>query len=247
MTKTGVLAAVIFGGLAASICLAEGDELRLTASAWPPYVDVDAERNGFAVVLVSQALERAGYETSFTVTSWPESLENTEAGSFDVNVSLWRTDERAEALTFSEPYITNDISFVKRAASDINFSDRGDLVGLRIGVGEDFAYTAERYDTAGIDVQVGGSVDENIGKLKAEELDLVISDRRVALYEINALGLAKSFEVMPNPLLTRGLRIAVSKQHPDHAGIIDAFEAAVAEMRKDGSFNAILATFRVSE
>ena len=53
---------------------------------------------------------------------------------------------------FSEPYLENHIKFVKRSNSDIQYYDRDDLKGLRIGVVSDYAYSADPYDTTGIEV-----------------------------------------------------------------------------------------------
>ena len=60
------LAALTFS-LCVSISPANADELRLTASDWPPYVDSHVQRSGFAVALVSRALERAGYDVSIDI------------------------------------------------------------------------------------------------------------------------------------------------------------------------------------
>lgn len=232
--------------LGASISHAEANELRLTASEWRPYVDSGAQRSGFAVALVSRALERAGYDVSIDIGPWPQTLEDTITGKQDVFAALWFTDERAESIVFSEPYIENEIALVRRSDSGIRFSKREDLLGLNIGIVDDFAYSPASIDTAGIEIVSSGSVTENIAQLRDGELDLVLADRRVALAEINERALAKLFDVLPNPLITRGLRIGVSKQRQDADAIVAAFEAEIAKMREDGSFNAILATFRVS-
>jgi len=226
--------------------LAAAESLTLTATEWPPYVAAGVQRNGFAMALVGRALERAGYEVSASVESWPAALDATVAGERDVFASLWYSDERAELLVFSEPYISNEITFIRLSSSGLHVRDRADLDGLRIGVVDDFAYSRETFDTAGINVQASGSVAENVARLREGELDLVVADRRAALHEINERALATLFDVLPEPVVTRGLRIAVSRQRDDAAEIVAAFEAEIGKMREDGSFNAILATFRVS-
>lgn len=245
--KTNPALAALIISLLLSVSGADADELRLTASDWRPYVDSDAQRSGFAVALVSRALERAGYEVTVDVGPWPQTFEDTVAGDHDVFATLWFTDERAESIVFSEPYIKNDIVLVRRSDSDIRFREREDLLGLKIGVVDDFAYIARSVDTTGIEIVSSSSVTENIAQLRGGELDLVLADRRVALAEINERALAKSFDVLPRPLITRGLRIGVSKQREDADAIVAAFEQEIAKMREDGSFNAILATFRVSD
>jgi len=241
-------------GLKALLCLlasfsaypSGAKELNMTANIWPPYVDDDLARNGFIIALVSDALERAGYKTDVVIEPFPEALEATKAGDYDVYCSLWFTDERATTLAFSEPYIENQITFIKRSESNFTFRDRTDLNGLRVGIVSDYAYSQQPYDTTGITVSEAGSVSENIKRLLTGDIDLVLADRRVAMYEVNELRAAKSITVLPQPLSTRGLRIAVSKTREDHKDIIAAFDQAIAAMKTDGSYNAILASYRVN-
>ena len=75
----------------------------------------------------------------------------------------------------------------------------------------------------------------------------MLADRRVAMTEINERALAKMFDVMPGSLVTRGLRIGVSKERADAAEIVAAFEREIDKMLEDGSYNAIMATFRISD
>ena len=236
--------------MAFSLCVSTSpvfaDELRLTASDWRPYVDPHVQSSGFAVALVSRALERAGYDVSVDIGPWPQTLEDTITGKRDIFATLWFTDQRAKSIVFSEPYIASDIVLVRRSDSDIRYRERKDLLGLRIGIVDDFAYSSESVDITDIEIVSSGSVADNIAQLRSGELDLVLADRRVALAEINERALAKSFDVLPDPLITRGIRIGVSKQRDDADAIVAAFEDEIAKMREDGSFNAILATFRVS-
>jgi len=223
------------------------EDLRITASEWPPYASSGLYRNGVAVALTEAALQRAGYKTTTQLGAWPAALNDTIAGAHDVITAVWRTTEREELLTFSEPFLTNYIVFIKRDASDAYFNERADLDGLRIGVVADYAYSDQPYDTTNIKIELADSALENIARLRASELDLVLADSRVASYQIDKLVAAKELTVIRNPLLTRGLRLAVTKSRDDHAEIIAAFNDAIKEMQADGSYNALLATFRVSQ
>ena len=186
------------------------------------------------------------YELEFTAESWPTALEATVAGEYDVVGALWFREERGESLAFSEPYIDCEIALIKLATSDFRFSGRDSLVGRNVGVVDDYAYSREAVDRTGIEIVSGGTVAENVARLGSGEIDLVVADRRVALFHINEGARAKMFDVLPDPLMKRGLRIAVPKRRPDHEEIIAAFDIAVAEMRADGTYDALLASFRVS-
>lgn len=236
---------VFLGLLAVSV---QAADLKITASTWPPYADKRLYANGFALALVKAALERAGYKTSVQIVGWPESLEATQRGDYDVFATVWHTPERAETLTFSEPYIDNHIKFVKRSDSGIIFNKPEDLDGLRIGLVADFAYRARAYEGVDIEVASSGSVLENLQGLLDGELDLVAADERVALYEINkqfTKGAAR-MTVLPESALTRGLRIAISKKNPDHEQIAADFDRAFAAMKEDGTYFDILAQHRIS-
>jgi len=231
------------------VCLtiaAEAQELSLAASTWSPYVDQRLYERGVAVAVATTALERAGYDPSLTIGSWPEVMVDTQDGTHDVLVGVWFTEERSTELAFSEPFLDNEIKFLKRADSDIRFRSVEDLAGLRIGVVSDYAYNREAVDTTGIEITAAGSVRENVESLLAGELDLVLADARVAMYEINQLVVARRVTLLPEAVITRGLRIAVSRTRPDHEGIVEAFNAAIAAMRSDGSYSQLLASFRIS-
>jgi polar amino acid transport system substrate-binding protein len=238
-----VIFILVFGLTAGALA----DDLRLTASEWPPYVSAQLYKNGVAVVLTEEALRRAGHEVATQLAPWPAALESTLAGEADVITSVWRTTDREAGLVFSEPLMTNYIVFVKRYDNEANYSTRADLEGLRIGVVTDYAYSDQPYDTTGLTVVESGSVRVNLQKLLAGQLDLVLADSRVAAYEIDALIAAKELTLIRNPLQTRSLHAAVSKRRPDAEEIVAAINAGISALREDGGYNAILATFRISE
>ena len=240
----------LLGILALVLCIsADAEELSVVASPWAPYVAGRLERHGLAVHLVTEALQRAGYASRVTLLPWPQDLEGTKAGDHDVIASVWFTEERARRIAFSEPYIVTETHFVKRRGTPHDFRTLADLRGLRIGVVEGYAYRREvPGDKLGVTPVFRGSVLDNLRSLVAGDLDLVLADDRVALYELNRNvhdGIRKTF-IIPRAYSSRGLRMGVSKQRPDHAEIVKRFDAAVEAMKADGSYAAILASHRVS-
>ncbi len=231
-------------------CRSSGaEELAVVASPWPPYVDRRLEGNGLAVHLATEALRRAGYQSRVVLRSWPKDLEGTKAGVYDVIASVWFTKQRAQQITFSEPYIQCETRFVKRRDAQHEFKTLADLQGLRIGVVEGYAYRGDASPRE-LDVKpvFTGSVLENLRSLVAGDLDLVLADDRVAAYELNVnvdAGIRKTL-ILPKAYSSGGLRIGVSKQRADHAEIAERFDAAIEAMKLDGSYASILATHRAS-
>jgi polar amino acid transport system substrate-binding protein len=220
--------------------------LRLVASEWPPYVDASVTRKGVAPQLVRAALRRAGYRVQLYIDYWPRSLEATQSGDFDAIVSLWFTDERAETIAFSEPFMTNRLLFMKRSADDIQLTEREDFVGLRVGVVEDYAYSEQQYDTSGIEIVSGGSVGDNVDKLLAGEVDLVLGDELVLRHQADIRRASKQVEVLPLVLESRDLHFGVSRRRPDHEAIVAAFNKGIEAMKADGSYASLLANYRIS-
>ncbi|MDJ0860634.1 MAG: transporter substrate-binding domain-containing protein [Gammaproteobacteria bacterium] len=225
------------------------EQLSVVASPWPPYVAPGLQHSGLAVHLVTEALQRAGYGSSVTLTSWPRDLEATEQGSHDVIASVWFTEQRARRLAFSKPYIVTETHFVKRRDASHRYRTLADLRGLRIGVVKGYAYGGQA-DAAGLKVTpvFMGSVLDNLRSLVAGDLDLVLADDRVALYElnVNVPGGARQTFVLPKAYSSRGLRMGVSRQRQDHTEVVTRFDAAIEAMKADGRYASILAAHRVS-
>ena len=241
------LLAILLLGLIADDASAE-EPLRVTASVWPPYVDETLPGQGLATSLVTAALQRAGYETVISLEPWPDALEATKRGDYDVLASVWYTEERAHALSFSQPFISNHLKLIRQRERDIVIRDVSDLKGLRVGVVNDYAYTEDGYRPTGLSLVARDSVVDNLRALNEGAVDLVFADERVALYELNQKLAAqvKDVLVLPRSWVERGLRIAVTRKNSQHREIVKAFDEAISNMRKDGSYFGFLAQFRVS-
>ena len=82
---------VVFLSLIVSQVLAHADQakdLRITASPWSPYVSRNHPGNGVAVSIVTTVLQRAGYTSSFALLQWPDDLESTRLGVYDMIASM---------------------------------------------------------------------------------------------------------------------------------------------------------------
>lgn len=225
-----------------SASLTSANELKVTASTWPPYVGQQLPENGLVVNLVNVALTRAGYTTTLTFDTWPRALEGTKIGIYDVIAGAWYSDERSKYLAFSQPFIINEVKFIKRKGRPIVYDTLADLRGLLIGIVRDYAYGAE-FDNATYLIKVPQNhVIQNLNNLFSGRIDLTIADERVARYELRQYmgGDMSELAFLPKPLSAKGLHIAVSKRRSDHAKIISDFDSAITAMKKDGTYVEIM-------
>lgn len=217
------------------------ESLRLVADPWPPFNDKTLLNNGLATDLVSTALARAGYPSNYAEVPWARAVQGLQRGSYDVVISAWYADDRASYGYFSQPYLINRIRFLQRKGSAIPFSQLSDLYGQSIAVVRGYAYGSQfDKDKRLSKVEVSGFA-MGARMLHARRVQLTLEDELVARYHLSRdlAGLSDELEFLPQPLSENGLHILVSRQHPQHRQIAEAFNLAIEAMRADGSYAAI--------
>ncbi len=237
-----IIAILVIFLVLSSASVTSASELKVTASTWPPYVDPQLPESGLVINIVNVALTRAGYMTALTFDTWPRALEGTKIGIYDVIAGAWYSDERSEYLAFSQPFIINEVKFIKRKGRLIVYNTLEDLRGLVIGIVRDYAYGAE-FDNAAYLIKVPQNhVIQNLNNLFSGRIDLTLADERVARYELRQYmsGDMSELAFLPKPLSAKGLHIAVSKRRPDHAKIVSDFDSAITAMKKDGTYMEIM-------
>lgn len=222
---------------------AGAEHLRLVGDRWPPFTDQRLPANGVAVELVTSALSRAGYTSDYREVPWQRAVRGVQRADYDVLVDAWYSAERAEFGVFSEPYLINRIRFVQRKGSTIPFTQLSDLYPYRIAVQRGYAYS-ETFSTdprlRKVDV---GSFESAAHMVRHGRVSLAVEDEYVArfLFSNQLKDIAGELEFLPRPLSENGLRILIRLSHGDHAEIARRFDAAIAAMRADGSYAAIMA------
>lgn len=236
-----MLAAVLLL-LGATPAVGEPIPLTVAGSTWSPYTDESRPGKGVAAEIVTVTLERAGYAPKIVIEAWPRTLEGAKIGVYDAIIAAFRTLEREERFAFSQPYLRNEVKFIKRKNRRIEYETLADLKGLLIGVVRGYAYEDE-FDSSRQLVKVQNNhVIQNLLKLRQGQLDLTLDDRWVLLHEIGQYmpSAAAELEFLPKPLAVRPLHFVVSRKRPDHDKIIADFNRAYAAMQADGTLKEIL-------
>ena len=215
--------------------------LRLVADPWPPFNDQTLLNNGVASDLVTTALNRAGYTTSYVQVPWERAVRGLQQDTYDVLINAWYTDERAVFGHYSQPYLINRIRFLQRKGSQIKFTQLPDLYPYSIAVVRGYAYSSEfdqdsRLSKVGV---VGFEVGARM--LQARRVQLTLEDELVARFHLSRslAGIRDQLEFLPQPLSENGLHILISRKHPQHRQIADDFNKAIEDMRADGSYAQI--------
>lgn len=206
---------------------------------YPPftYHNDDGSLAGFDVELGTALAEKLGVEVEFQEAAWDSLLIGIDSGRFDTVInSVSITDERAEKYDFSDPYYYEARRVVVRADDD-SIQAPEDLNGKKIATNATNAfipwYEEQGAEIVGIDTS-------------AEAVDLVLSGRAdflgTSVPVLNAYldehpdakdKLKEAF-VIPNS--EDVIAIPVRKGETE---FLDAINAALAELRADGTLKAI--------
>src|SRR5215813_10916031 len=223
--------------LLASVDLAAGaadQELLWAADAegGAPYTFPDprnpAQLIGFEVDLADALAARMGRKARFQQNQWDGLVPGLERGEYELVINgLEITPERAEKISFSNPYFYSTLTLTRRIDDD-RVQRAEDLRGLRVGVLK--VTFAERYVQRIADVTVrsyDGQVQPFID-LALGRLDAVVMDTPIALYYA-AGPQVKNIEI-PSAEMTFG--IGVRKRDTE---LLEQVNAALQSMKSDGT------------
>jgi len=224
------------------IAAVQAETLRIVAEHWPPYVDESAPQQGLAIDLITTALVRAQYDYKIDYEPWPRALEGGKLGVYDMIANIWYSEERAQDLDYSEPYLINDMRFIKRKDSPFKFKKLKDLNDLVVGVVKDYAYPKEFAAANNFAKVSNPELLPAVGELVKGHYDLVIGDLNAINYVLLTFlpTESKNLEILPQSVGLSKLYVAVSKVNPKHAEIIKAFNEALRSMQQDGTYQTII-------
>ncbi len=208
--------------------------------SFPPlgFRNDDNEIVGYDIDLAKEVAKRLGVDFRAQPIDWDAKEMELETGKIDC---IWNgftiTEERKNALSFSEAYLKNAQVLVVRSDSGINsLADaKGKIIGIQSGSSAqeavddnaDFASSISKLVmfkdniTALNDLDVGG-------------VDGVVMDSVVANYSIAQTK--KPFKVIDESLADEGYGIGFRKNEPE---LRDAVWTILKEMQSDGTVTAI--------
>jgi polar amino acid transport system substrate-binding protein len=228
--------------IASNLALAE-ETVTLSVSTSPPYSDRQLPEQGLALEIVSYVFKRAGYSPEIKFDIWPRAMEGVSVGLIDALASAWYSPERAEEYLFSDPYLASKLILLKLRSDRSNYSDVINLRGKRVGTQVDFAYGVDFDAVEGLRLVPENHAIQNLLGLLNGNIDVVIGDQRTLAMQLHSYlgGDIQKFEVVHINLPPRDRHVAASRAIEGEELLVSAFNKALAQTRKDGSYQAILA------
>jgi polar amino acid transport system substrate-binding protein len=219
---------------------AQTTQLHLVSTAWPPFTGKAGEPR-FALDLVEAALGRIGIGSTTAIVDASQFTSSMLSGRFDGSAAAWKDQERERLLLFSQPYLENRLILVGRRGTDVSATTFPALAGKRIAIVEGYSY-GDAIDKAGPVFVRTRTEEESVSQLLNSTVDYTLMDELVVRYlTSNYPKEAQSrLQFGKTPLVTRPLYLAIRKDLPDAASILDRFNAQIRGMIADQTYHRLL-------
>lgn len=211
---------------------------------YPPigYQDGDAIA-GAGAMLVEAIAADLGVPVSLAYTgTWEEAQAATRDGEADIIFGIYYNDERATYLDYVEPAFALDpvVVFVP-AGSDIVFTGRDDLIGLRgtTNAGESFGNELDAFIADNLDMTRADGVGTAFQMMLDGEADYMIFGLYPGRAEAVEGGFTDEIVALEPHLLDAEMFVAFSKVSPC-TGLIEDFGAAITTMEADGTIATMI-------
>lgn len=216
--------------------------LKLMANTSPPYADEKLPERGLALELVEHVFAGTEIKPVISIESWSRAVEGAKLGVYSGLAAAWYSDERAQDLLFSEPYLSSKLIILKRRSEQRKFTSLSQISGARLGVRTDYAYGADLEAIPRLILVEENHLIQNLLNLQNGRVDFVIGDRRTIIHQLNEYMGDKLnlFSVTGIKLDPVARHVAVSRSLQGHEKIVADFNKALSAARNDGSHQAIV-------
>jgi polar amino acid transport system substrate-binding protein len=240
------LKTLLFSAIAAVLSVqvaVAADQIRIgTEGAYPPFNQIDADGNliGFDIDIAKALCEKMEVECVFVTQDWDGIIPGLLARKYDAIVaSMSITEERKQAVAFTEPYYSNKLRYVAQKGSTF---DPMKPEGASIGAQRATISASYLEDTLGdsVSMKLYDTQENAYLDLASGRVDAVLADALVS-YEWLKSDAAKDFTFIGESIdIDDKIGIAVRKGEDDLAF---RFNAAIAAIRADGTYQQINAKY----
>ena len=216
------------------------DKLKIgTEGAYPPFnlIDASGKVGGFDVEIAQALCAKMGAECEVVTSDWDGIIPALNAKKFDfLAASMSITEERKQAVDFTDPYYTNKLQFIGPKGTEFK-TDKASLKGKVIG--------AQRATIAGtwlednladtVEIKLYDTQENAYLDLSSGRLDGVLADKFVN-WEWLKSDAGKDFEFKGEPVFDNDkIAIAVRKGDP----LREKLNAALKAIVEDGTYKQI--------
>lgn len=242
LTQLLAATALTFAALTPSFA---AEKLRIgTEGALPPFTMINAkgEAIGFDVDIAKALCERIGAECQVVIFDWDGMIPALNAKKFDLlAASMSITDERKQAIAFTDPYYTNKLQFIAPKTSDFK-TDKNSLKGKVIGAQRatlSGTWLEDNLDDV-VDITLYDTQENAYLDLASGRIDAMLADT-FAQWEWLKSDAGKDFEFKGTPVFEND-KIAIGLRKSD-TQLRERLNQALKDIIADGTYEKINAKY----
>ena len=213
-----------------------------TESTYPPFEFIVIENGasvgvGFDVSLAQAIADKLGVELVTSEMAFDSLIPAVQAGTVDIAASITPTEERKQAVDFSDNYYDTTNVFVVRKGEEGNFTSKesfdGKTIGAQMGTAQNTLVVEDMTNAQSLLLPKTTTLIQelNTGNIDAICLEKPVADIYVAAYP-DDLAVC-SYEV---PVEEGGVAIPVAKGQED---LLNFINEVIAEMKANGEMERI--------
>ncbi|MEG3268537.1 ABC transporter substrate-binding protein/permease [Streptococcus suis] len=209
-------------------------------NAYAPFEFKDSDQiyKGLDVDIINEVAKRSGWTMNQSFPGFDAAVNAVQAGSADALMAgTTITEARKKVFTFSDPYFDTKIVIATTKANTI--SSYKDLKGKTVGVKNGTAaqnFLEENKDKYRYNVKTFDTGDLMYNSLSAGAVDAVMDDEAVIQYAIQQ-GQDLSIDIEGEAIGSFGFSV---KKGSQYEYLVEDFNKALAEMKKDGTYETIM-------
>lgn len=220
-----------------------GREILIVTGEYDPLVSSGLPGNGIITEIITEAFSRVPeYDVRYEFYPWKRAEAFVASGNAWGTYPFSRTEEREKTFLFSEIIFQSDMVFFNyNNTSDIQYETLEDLKPYSIG-GVSGYYYQSSFEDAGLNVLYHSSEELAFKNLIAGRVDLVPMMDIIGwtIIKKNYPKLQQKFNILKKPFDTTTSSIMISKTYTDSEQILEAFNKALNDMKKDGTYQRFL-------
>lgn len=203
---------------------------------------VDGKYQGMTKDLFDEVSKELALEPVYQDIPWTAELPGLEVKKFDIIIApVTITPERLDRYAFSFPIADATVALVRSTRSDAIKTPediKGKRIGVQQGTAQFRALSAFADGIGGATIKEYGTTDEAYADLAAGRLDAVAGSLPNLTYLVKNRG--ETFALLDKPTFGEPKYFAwVMRKDADSASFVEAVNAALEKMTKDGRVEAI--------
>jgi polar amino acid transport system substrate-binding protein len=233
------LAALPAGAASPTVALTTGPD-------YPPFTDPLAPGGGQAVRVVRAVFARMGQEVRLDWLPWNRGYLLTLAGQYQATFPYLHSEERQREFLYSDSILVAQSHLFMRQGDSLQADQPDSFRGRALCVVRGFASPLRQRLQAQIAsgqtlVHEAPSLDSCARMLALKRVDAFSALDVQGRAAVREAGLDNQITAAPRPVATLDFALISPRNQPEAAAFIGRFNAALRQLRADGSYKRLLA------